>query len=285
MKAINKNPAMMEFLDTVRNDEDDPQRELRPRAAGALHARRQGLAPATPNYTQDDIVQIARAFTGWRLRRHGQRRSSTTTTTTSTADFPERGPKVIYKSTGGFGAARRATSPTNGEGAAEIDTRHRHHLRAHATPTGKNTVARRIARRLLEYFAHAEPVARAFVDEVVAASGFATHLGHRARCCTRSSCTTTSTRPPAPAPYAADGKKSVKWPIDYVVSTLRLLADEAEGQVLPVLAAAATAAILRPPDQHGPDARSIRRASSAGTGRAAGSAARRCWRATTSPAT
>ena len=63
---------MMEFLDTVRNRKDDPERELRPRAAGALHARRQGPRAGNANYTQDDIVQIARAFTGWRLRRQGR---------------------------------------------------------------------------------------------------------------------------------------------------------------------------------------------------------------------
>src|SRR5262249_32831229 len=44
----------------------------------------------------------------------------------------------------------------------------------HRDSTGKNTVARRTAYRLCEYFAHANPALATFVDEVVADSGFDT---------------------------------------------------------------------------------------------------------------
>ncbi len=45
----------------------------------------------------------------------------------------------------------------------------------------------------------------------------------------RSSCTTRSTQHRRAAASARQRKKSVKWPIDFVVSTLRLLRDQAEG--------------------------------------------------------
>src|SRR5205085_3147269 len=89
-----------------------------------------------------------------------------------TADFPERGPKVVYQQTGGFGASGRDFT-VNGEGAAEIDTVI-DIIFEHTDTDGKKTVARRTASRLLEFFAHATP-ATSVVDQVVAASGFDTN--------------------------------------------------------------------------------------------------------------
>src|SRR4029077_15582760 len=111
-----------------------------------------------PNYTQADIVQIARAFTGW--RRQGKTAAFDPTRHDFNAAYegpPEnRGPKDVFKSTGGFGARGVRYAGTGSlfpEGAAEIDTII-DILLAHTDTDGKVTVARRLARRLIEYFAH-----------------------------------------------------------------------------------------------------------------------------------
>jgi uncharacterized protein (DUF1800 family) len=65
VKAISKNPAMMEFLDTVRNDKDVPNENYARELQELFTLGVEDFA-GNPNYTQDDIVQIARAFTGWR---------------------------------------------------------------------------------------------------------------------------------------------------------------------------------------------------------------------------
>ncbi len=219
VKDINRNPAMMEFLDTERNDKDHPNenygRELQELfTLGVLDFNGQ------PNYTQEDVVQIARAFTGWRY----DKRSSFLDTSNHdfNAEFQAtRGPKVIYKSTGGFGPGGVNYAPTaTDEGPQEIDTVI-DIICQHKDSQGKNTVARRIAHRLLEYFAYPNPENQ-FADDMVAVSGFDTSFEItpllRAVLVDDRFYATSS-----PAPFAAGTKKSVKWPVDYAVSTLRLL--------------------------------------------------------------
>jgi uncharacterized protein (DUF1800 family) len=223
VKDMNRNPAMMEFLDTVRNRKHQPN-ENYARELQELFTLGVYDFAGNPNYTQDDIVQIARAFTGWDYDRGTAFFDDNRHDYTS--DFPERGPKVIYQSTGGFGAAGRDFT-VNGEGAAEIDTVI-DVIFDHTDTDGKKTVARRTARRLLEFFAHPDPDI-AVVDEVVAASGFDTGweitpllraiFVHDAFYATM-----------APAPFGGATKKSVKWPVDYVVSTLRLLGLRLKGR-------------------------------------------------------
>jgi hypothetical protein len=84
---------------------------------------------------------------------------------------------------------------------------------------GKNTVARRTAYRLCEFLAHASPDLTNFVDQVVTDSGFATTWDIAAL--VRSILCHDDFYLTAAADYSAAGRKSVKWPIDYVaVSTL-----------------------------------------------------------------
>ena len=71
------------------------------------------------------------------------------------AQYPERGPKVIFQTTGGFGSGGRDFTE-NGEGPAEIDTVV-DIIFAHTDSEGQNTVARRTAFRLLEFLCHDEP--------------------------------------------------------------------------------------------------------------------------------
>jgi len=217
LKRINRDPAMMDFLDTVRNRRKTPNENY---ARELMELFTLGIEDETgaANYAQEDIVQIARSFTGWRLDdkdvavfredRHDYN-----------ADFPERGSKIIFKTHGGFGPAGIDLA-TYGEGAIEIDYVI-DVLLAHRDTQGQSTVGRRITRRMFEFFASADP-STALVDQLLDASGFAvswdiaalvkTILVHDAFYATA-----------APPPYEAGTKKSVKWPIDYVVSTLRLL--------------------------------------------------------------
>jgi uncharacterized protein (DUF1800 family) len=217
LKRINLDPAMMDFLDTLRNRRKIPNENY---ARELMELFTLGVEDETgqPNYAQDDIVQIARAFTGWRLDDKGNP-SFRDGSHDYMADFPERGPKVIFTTHGGFGPGGINLAAA-GEGAVEIDYVI-DVLLVHRDSQGQSTVGRRITRRLFEFFAWPDPPT-ALIDELLATSGFAvswdiaalvkTILCHDAFYATA-----------APPPWTAAAKKSVKWPIDYVVSTLRLL--------------------------------------------------------------
>jgi uncharacterized protein (DUF1800 family) len=234
VKAINIDPAMMEFLDTVRNRKQVPNENYGRELLELFTLGVFDLAP-TPqaNYTQADIVQIARAFTGWDYDngkpefldgRHDYM-----------ADYPARGPKVIFQSTGGFGGAGRSFT-INGESEdgnerAEIDAVI-DIIFDHTDSQGKNTVARRTARRLLEYFAHADPDI-AVVDAVVASSGFATNGDPRQWSIAellRAIFVHDAFYESSEVPLGPTSKRSIKAPVDYVVSTLRILGMRFKGR-------------------------------------------------------
>ena len=220
VKAMNRDAATMEFLDTVRNRKHTPNenygRELQ--ELFTLGVKDFTASPGVDNYTQEDIVQIARAFTGWDYDDRGvaffdDNRHD------YMADFPGRGPKVIYQSTGGFGPGGRSFT-VNGEGEAEIDTVI-DIIFDHTDSAGNPTVARRTASRLLEYFAHSNPDVT-IADAVVATSSFDTqfNIASLVRAILVHDSFYDSM---AAAPFTASTKKSVKWPIDYVIGTLRML--------------------------------------------------------------
>ena len=216
LKRINKDPAMMDFLDTIRNRAKTPNenyaRELMELfTLGVLDEAGQA------NYAQEDIVQIARAFTGWRLDDDGNAVFREDRHDFN-VDYPDRGPKVIFQDRGMFGPAGADIAQT-GEGAVEID-RVIDILLAHRDSQGQNTVGRRITRRLFEFLASAAP-STALVDELLAASGFATNwnIGNLVKTILVNDAFYETAVPL----HAGGTKKSVKWPVDYVVSTLRLL--------------------------------------------------------------
>jgi uncharacterized protein (DUF1800 family) len=215
LKAMNKDPAMMDFLDTLRNRRKTPNENY---ARELQELFTLGVLDETgaPNYAQEDIVQIARAFTGWRLDDKGNAvfRSGSHD---YNADFPDRGPKVIFKNRGGYGPAGIDIAGS-GEGAIEIDVVI-DILLAHRDTQGQSTVGRRMTRRLFEFFAHASPPT-ALVDEILAQSGFAVSMNIAAL--VRAILVHDAFYASAASPTVAS-TKSVKWPVDYVVSTLRLL--------------------------------------------------------------
>lgn len=224
VKAMNKNPAMMEFLDTVRSGRRHPN-ENYPRELMELFTLGVLDSAGNPNYLQEDIVQIARAFSGWRYDKKSVAFLDDGHHDLM-ADFPERGPKTIFTVLGGFGPAGRSFA-VNGEGAAEIDAVI-DILFAHKDTDGKNTIARRMTRRLLEFFAHADPDL-AVIDELVATSAFDTTFDIAAlvRAILVHDVFYETATPP---PFGVAAKKSVKWPVDYVVSTLRVLGIKPAGK-------------------------------------------------------
>jgi uncharacterized protein (DUF1800 family) len=217
VKAIGKNPAMMEFLDIVRSGRHEPNENY---ARELMELFTLGVVDTAgnPNYLQEDIVQIARAFSGWRYDKKGVAFLDPDHHD-FIKDFPERGPKTIFTVRGGFGAPGQSFT-VNGEGAPESDVVV-DILFAHTDSEGKNTIARRIAKRLLEYFAHAAPDI-GVVDQVVTASSFATtwDISALVRAILVHDVFYETATPP---PFDVTAKKSVKWPVDYVVSTLRVL--------------------------------------------------------------
>ncbi|MBI3785658.1 MAG: DUF1800 domain-containing protein [Deltaproteobacteria bacterium] len=222
VKAVNKDGAMMEFLDTVRNFKDEPN-ENYARELQELFTLGVKDLSGSPNYAQEDIVQIARAFSGWAWDNKPKAHFNDYDHDYAT-DFPGRGAKVIYQTHGQFGAAGRDFTQPAGEGAAEID-QVIDIIFQHRDSDAKNTVARYIAAKLLEYFAHplpAYPAKASIVDGVVSRSGFGASfdIGALVR---EILVDDFFYETGVGVPFGPTTPKSVKWPIDYVVSTLRLL--------------------------------------------------------------
>src|SRR5690606_29371228 len=112
-----------------------------------------------------------------------------------------------------------------GEGAAEIDTVV-DIVFDHTDTDGRNTVARRTTRRLLELFCHGgyaepTPAVAATVDAIVDASGFASSWDLEALLW-QILVSDAFYEAAAPAPWGPATPKSVKWPVDYVVTAMRL---------------------------------------------------------------
>jgi uncharacterized protein (DUF1800 family) len=244
VKAINKDAAMLEFLDTVRNSKDQPNENY---ARELQELFTLGVTDYNGNrtYEQADIVQIARAFSGWDYTSKGVAFFNADDHD-FTADYPERGAKVIYKQYGGFGAAgidytQPPNNPDGMEGAGEIDAvveiifQHRH---TDADTSTHRTVARYIAGKLFTFFAQPNPkrpadmtqaqrnALRPIVDTVISDSQFdqtwdISALLHAIFVNDAFYATAVAADPQNG--FSATDLKSVKWPVDYVVSTMRLL--------------------------------------------------------------
>ncbi|MCC6763251.1 MAG: DUF1800 domain-containing protein [Deltaproteobacteria bacterium] len=231
VKAVNKDPAMMEFLDTVRNYEEIPN-ENYARELMELFTLGVKDSAGADNYLQEDVAQIARAFTGWDYDKEAYLRDYEHD---FSDEWPDRGlpigapspagNKRIFEHTGGFGGGGRDFA-ASGEGEAEIDTVVDIILE-HKDSQGKNTVARRIARRLIEYFAHPSPD-QPYIDAVVTASGFDTSFDVAALL--HEIFVHDDFYLTAVPPVGAATPKSVRWPIDYVVTSLRLLKMKLKGK-------------------------------------------------------
>jgi uncharacterized protein (DUF1800 family) len=223
VKAVNKDAAMMEFLDTVRNKRNEPN-ENYGRELQELFTLGVKDLLGNANYEQEDVFQIARAFTGWTYDGKGVAEFHDGRHDYQD-DYPERGPKRIFKTTGGFGASG-ADYTTAGEGPQEIDGVIDIILQHRYGPALRNTVADHIANKLITYFAHPSPDL-SFVHDVVDNSGFDGNwdvAGLLKQIFVHDNFYLSSAPPSAGVP------KSVKWPIDFTVSALRLLHMKLKGK-------------------------------------------------------
>jgi uncharacterized protein (DUF1800 family) len=219
VKAINKDGAMMDFLDTIRNSKNK-QNENYARELQELFTLGVKDLNGNDNYTQNDIVQIARAFTGWRKQDADGPGFKYGDAFLNTAQHDTGSPKVIYTTVGGFGAGGRditlgGTNPPEAEIDTVIDI-----IFDHRDSDGKSTVARYITGKLLTYLATADPD-KTVIDDVISKSNF-----------DGSTDPTTAWELSALLReilvhdffYASVAQpRSVKWPVHYVVGTLRQL--------------------------------------------------------------
>jgi uncharacterized protein (DUF1800 family) len=225
VKAINRDAAVMEYLDTVRNSKsglnENYGRELQ-----ELFTLGVKDVNGNANYVQDDVTQIARAFTGWRYDDKGNAFLND-----SRHDFGGA-PKTIYTQSGQFGAAGVTyAGGTSGiaEGEAEIDSVI-DVIFQHRDTQGYNTVARRIARRLTEFFG-IQNASQTLVDAIVGTGADAFDATWMIDGVLRRLFVHDDFYLGAGAPGVTTDK-SIAWPIDYVVTTLRTLKVKLKGRDL-----------------------------------------------------
>jgi uncharacterized protein (DUF1800 family) len=220
MKEVNRDPATMEYLDTVRNTKDGLN-ENYGREVQELFTLGVKDATGADNYTQEDIVQIARAFTGWRYDEKAESFLSD-----NRHDFG--GSKIVYKTTGQFGAAG-VDYAAGGQGPGEIDAV-TDAIFQHRDTQGHNTVARRITRRLIEFFGTPN-ASQAFVDDCVGTGPDAFDATWLVSGVLRRLFTHDDFYLGAGAP-GTTAHKSIAWPVDYVVTMLRTLKVKPKGKEL-----------------------------------------------------
>jgi uncharacterized protein (DUF1800 family) len=235
VKLVNTNPAMMNFLDTVLNEKEQPN-ENYARELCELFTLGVTDLNGYANYLQADVVQIARAFTGWQHQLHEGTANLRAAAHDTTAEFPLRGAKSLSEvphpdlpahNVGGFASPQSFT--TGGEAENEIDEVTEILFR-HTDTDGRNTIARHLTFKLLEFFCYRGP-ATTVVDEIIAVSGFAGswELVPLLRAIFVHDVFYETA---APAPFGALTRKSARWPIDYVLGTLRALAMRPKGRDL-----------------------------------------------------
>jgi uncharacterized protein (DUF1800 family) len=93
LKAVSKDPAMMIYLDTETNRKGKPNENY---ARELMELFTTGIG----HYTEDDVLESARAFTGWTLRGAGQIRLATQST--FVARLHDDTPKTFMGKTGNF---------------------------------------------------------------------------------------------------------------------------------------------------------------------------------------
>lgn len=230
VKAVNLDAAMMEYLDTFRNFKEQPNENYARELMELFTLGEYDLA-GNPSYEQQDIVQIARAFSGWGWDYSRNRPALRDWKHDYMSEYgSERGPKVIFKTRGGFGSAGRDFTQPGGEGAMEIaqviDI-----IFEHRDTDGKSTVARFLTKKLLEYFGHplpAYPDNAVIIDRIVQRAAFDTSWDLRKlvrEILVDDFFYDTATS----APLTNATPKSVVWPVDFVVTTLRLLRVQPRG--------------------------------------------------------
>jgi len=166
---VTRDAAMLDYLDGLRNRAENPNENYARELMELFVLGREDLL-GVPNYTQEDVVELARALTGFGFVYRGHRR------TDAIALHPEdfdAGVKTLFagkpfEATGNLGVE-------NGDGEPfpahlnVIDI-----LFTHTDSQGRPTAARFLSKKLWEWFAHPAPPL-ALVDELAdlfVASGY-----------------------------------------------------------------------------------------------------------------
>ena len=157
---VTRDPAMLDFLDGFHNRAENPN-ENYAREIMELFVLGVEDLNGQPNYTQEDVVELARAFTGFGLVHKRNRRTDTVVLYSD--DF-DAGTKTVfqgkpYETTGNLGVENADGDPFP-PAINAIDI-----LFNHTDSDGRPTAARFIARKLWEWFAYPGPDV-ALVDEL-----------------------------------------------------------------------------------------------------------------------
>lgn len=158
---VTRDAAMLEYLDGVRNRAESPN-ENYARELMELFVLGREDATGQPNYTQDDVVQLARALTGFGFRytKRGRRIDRVVLR----AEHFDDGVKTLfagkpYEVTGNLGVEDGDGDPFPAN-LNVIDI-----LFTHTDSDGRPTAARFLAKKLWEWFAYPAPDV-ALVDEL-----------------------------------------------------------------------------------------------------------------------
>jgi uncharacterized protein (DUF1800 family) len=114
--AVAQDPAMLIWLDGITNVAVAPNENFARELQELFTMGTNDLVSGQPNYTQDDVTAIARAFTGWKFQSQGGK--SFSPTFVINASQHDNGLKTIYGQTADFGgqdvitliAARQSTA-------------------------------------------------------------------------------------------------------------------------------------------------------------------------------
>jgi uncharacterized protein (DUF1800 family) len=157
---VTRDPAMLQYLDGFRNRAENPNENYARELMELFVLGREDLL-GVPNYTQDDVVQLARALTGFRLV---YRNNRATDQVYLDSDNFDAGEKTLfegmpYQVIGNLGVenADGVQFPPN---INVIDI-----LLTHTDSEGRPTAARFISKKLWEWYAYPNPPL-ALVDEL-----------------------------------------------------------------------------------------------------------------------
>jgi uncharacterized protein (DUF1800 family) len=158
---VTRDAAMLEYLDGLRNRAENPNENYARELMELFVLGREDLN-GQPNYTQEDVVQLARAVTGFGfLYNKKDRRTDTVILRASQFDA---GVKTLfagkpYQATGNLGVEDADGNPFP-PNLNVIDI-----LFTHTDSDGRPTAARFVAKKLWEWFAHPQPDV-SLVDEL-----------------------------------------------------------------------------------------------------------------------
>jgi uncharacterized protein (DUF1800 family) len=158
---VTRDAAMLEYLDGFRNRAENPNENYARELMELFVLGREDLL-GQPNYTQEDVVQMARALTGfgYEYTRRGRR----TDKVVLRSDEFDAGPKTVfagkpYEASGNLGVENADGNPFP-PNLNVIDI-----LLTHTDTEGRPTTGRFIAKKLWEWFAYPGPDL-ALVDEL-----------------------------------------------------------------------------------------------------------------------